>query len=478
MKNIVLAVLTLIILLFNSVAIYAQVDSFNNNQKNNLTPLFLESVLKQVDFNHPKLIGMNIERKIASAKLLEKQGAFDPTLSFNSEYIRFNSTTTRGKLRSTFQNEVVMEITTRAGLKFLAGSRFNLGSVKSPLSSTGDAGEYFGGIKMPFLRGARINEKAAAENQAKLGESLATTNFEEVRLELLKKASDSYWDWVAAKRRLDVANNIYNLAKFRFEAVQERVKLGDLPKIDGVEAEQELQRRQGNIIKAERDLQKAAFKLSLFLWDDRGIPEDTPSPERVPVYFGSIIRFTDEQLNLGKMSAMTRRPELRAININQDISKIDFNLASNQRMPVLDLFVVPGRDTGIDSVGNTLKFGVNIVLPLRQRTAEGKMAAARLKIDKLSVEQRAEQQRIVTEVADAISAINTTYDRYMVALKEVNLARELERGERQKFDLGDSTIFLVNQRERATAEAEVKLVDIEAEYQQAVAAYRAATAQF
>ena len=147
-------------------------------------------------------------------------------------------------------------------------------------------------------------------------------------------------------------------------------------------------------------------------------------------------------------------------------------------MPVLDLFVVPGRDTGIDSVGNTLKFGVNIVLPLRQRTAEGKMAAARLKIDKLSVEQRAEQQRIITEVADSISAINTTYDRYMVALKEVNLARDLERGERQKFELGDSTIFLVNQRERATAEAEVKLIDIEAEYQQAVAAYLAATAQF
>jgi outer membrane protein TolC len=66
----------------------------------------------------------------------------------------------------------------------------------------------------------------------------------------------------------------------------------------------------------------------------------------------------------------------------------------------------------------------------------------------------------------------------MVALREVNLARELERGERQKFDLGDSTIFLVNQRERATAEAEIKLVEIETDYQQAIAAYRAATAQF
>jgi outer membrane protein len=60
----------------------------------------------------------------------------------------------------------------------------------------------------------------------------------------------------------------------------------------------------------------------------------------------------------------------------------------------------------------------------------------------------------------------------------VNLARQLEEGERARFDLGDSTLFLVNQRERATAEARVKLIEIQAEYEQSVAAYRAATVQF
>jgi hypothetical protein len=38
--------------------------------------------------------------------------------------------------------------------------------------------------------------------------------------------------------------------------------------------------------------------------------------------------------------------------------------------------------------------------------------------------------------------------------------------------------FLVNQRERATAEARIKLIEIQAEYEQAVAAFRAATVQF
>ncbi|MFN7621620.1 MAG: TolC family protein, partial [Acidobacteriota bacterium] len=117
-------------------------------------------------------------------------------------------------------------------------------------------------------------------------------------------------------------------------------------------------------------------------------------------------------------------------------------------------------------------------VPLRQRTADGRIAQARLKLEKLALDVANERQRITTEVLDAISAINTATTRYLAALAEVNLARQLEEGERARFDLGDSTLFLVNQRERATAEARVKLIEIQAEYEQSVAAYRAATVQF
>ncbi|MFM2223371.1 MAG: hypothetical protein RLZZ78_1628, partial [Armatimonadota bacterium] len=40
---------------------------------------------------------------------------------------------------------------------------------------------------------------------------------------------------------------------------------------------------------------------------------------------------------------------------------------------------------------------------------------------------------------------------------------------------GDSTLFLVNQRERATAEALGRLIDIQLEYQQALLALDAAS---
>ena len=435
-------------------------------------------VLQLIERNHPKLIGANVSRQIASAKRLEKQGAFDPVIRLGSDYLRYNSTTTRGKVADGQFSNAGFEFLTRSGIKVGAGTRFNLGRVKSPLSSTGDGGEYFVEIKVPLLRGWRINEKIVAERQALLGEPLAETDYQITRLELIWKAANSYWDWVAAQRKLTVARDLLALAEFRARAVNDRVQAGDLPAIDATEADLETQRRQGAIVKAERDLQKSAFKLSLFLWTDDGRQTFSPEPEQVPPVWDAPALFTDQQAVEGEKLALERRPELRALTINRDITQLDLDLAHNDRRPALELTLSPGRDTGFGAIGNTFKGGLNFTLPVRQRAADGRIGAASFKLQKFDLDQRYERQRISTEVFDAYSAIITSYDRYRAAEQEVVLAVKLEQGEREKFRLGDSTLFLVNQRERATAEARVKLIEIQAEYEQAVATFRTVSVQF
>ena len=192
-----------------------------------LPKITLEDVLSNVERNHPKLRGVGLQRDIAAAKLLEKQGAFDPVVSAGSDYLRFNTEfdakTQRGKVGEMRVADAGVEFLTRYGVKIGAGTRFNLGKVKSPLSPTGSSGEYFLEFKLPLLRGARINEKSAAEMQARLGEPLAQTEFELARLDLLLKAATSYWDWTASKIKLDVARDLLRLAEFRATAVRDRV---------------------------------------------------------------------------------------------------------------------------------------------------------------------------------------------------------------------------------------------------------------
>ncbi len=444
--------------------------------------LTLPELLNLVELYHPKLRGADVERRIASAKRLEKQGAFDPVFNVGTDYLRFNTEfdakNPRGKVASSRLADASVEFLTRSGLKVGAGTRFNFGKIKAPLSPTGEGGEYFVEFKMPLLRGFRINEKSAAERQALLGEPLADAQFQLTRLDLLLKAATTYWDWVAAKRKLDVARSLLELSEFRLRAVRDRVSAGDLPQIDEVEAGAELQRRQGNVVKAERDLQKAAFKLSLFLWAPNGLPAPIPQEANVPTSNPPPVLFPDDQATTGQTMALDRRPELRVIGLSRDITQIDLDLARNQRRPALDVAFSPGRDAGAGGIGNTLKAGVNFSLPLRQRTADGRIAASNLKLEKIALELLTERQRISTEVLDALSAINTAYGRYQAAEQEVVLAQRLEEGERTRFQLGDSTLFLVNQRERATAEARSKLIEIQAEYEQAVATFRTVTVQY
>ncbi|MCS7079739.1 MAG: TolC family protein [Chloracidobacterium sp.] len=443
-------------------------------------PLLLEQVFRLIEDRHPKLRGSVIERQVATAKRIEKQGAFDPILSISTDYLRYNSSSKRGKVSEAFGVGTEVNFLTRSGIKFFVASNLNLGATKSPLSATGDAGEYLFGLKVPLFRDFRVNAKSIGERQAFLGETQADIAVTQTRLELFRKAADDYWDWVAAKRRLDVARDLLRLAEIRNDAIRQRTIAGDLPPIDAVEAEQEVQRRQAALAKAERDFQKAQFKLSLSLWLDDVTAQ--PPPDEGSVLDVSLqlepTEVTEAEIQDAIRLALQRRPELQAIAVLKDITRLDLDLARNQRRPILDFALAPGRDVGLGGIGTTLKAGFIFELPLRQRTADGRIAQAQLKLQKLELEERALRQQIITEINDTASAINAAWRRYLATKRELEAAIVLERGENQRFLLGDSSLFLVNQRERATAEARNKLIDVQAEYEQARAALRLATMQF
>lgn len=447
------------------------------NQQARDRELTLEKVLDQVRKNHPKLFSADLERRIAGAKLLEKQGAFDPGISLESDYLRYNDFSKRGKVSKTFDNDLSFNWLTRSGLKVTTGGRYNTGDVKPPLYPTGDSGEYYIGAKLPLLRGFRINDKVAAEMQAEIGIPLADAAYTETRLSILLQAAYAYWNWAVSDRKVTVAKNILNLAEIRCKAIEERVRQGDLPKIDAVEACQEVQRRQGTLYKSTREFEKNVFKLSRYLWEPGGNPSPLPKAAEIPVKLPEPLPFSDDDWMEGRKAALEKRPELKGLNLQKQITEVDLKFAKNQRLPIVDLFATPGYDTGGSSIGPSIKAGVILTVPLRQRTARGLIAAAQFKIQKLDLEQRLLLQQVLLEVDDAVSAINAAYQQYLAARREYELARELEQGERDRFDYGDSTIFLVNQRERLTAEAAVKLLDLEAEYHQAKVNFQAVTAQ-
>lgn len=440
------------------------------------SPLTLDRVLQQTAEHHPKMRGARLLRSMAEAKVLEKEGAFDPSLFMGTDFLRYNSPSAPGKAKFSSSNVLGFQVQDIEGWKLVSGYRLNRQDTKSPASLTGEGGEFFVEFKMPLLRGLGTNEKQTQLAQAEVGRQLAEALAQITRLEVLLVASVAYWDWCAACTEWKLIQRNLLLAEERAGQVQKRVEAGDLPRIDGVEARQEVERRREALAKAQRNVEKALFKLSLYLWNSQGQAESLPSTSQAVLTFpqemaervlGSTgqglaqpVDWDHQEILRAELQAVRLRPELRHIRFQQEVVELDRRLAENDQLPALDLSLGPGLDTGNQGIGLSYKVGLELTIPLATRNADGRLQGARLKTDKLELEQVLEIQRILSEVRDAASLIATSRERLGPALESLRLAQQLEEAERIRFELGDSTLFLVNQRERATLVEAQKLVEI------------------
>jgi outer membrane protein TolC len=84
------------------------------------------------------------------------------------------------------------------------------------------------------------------------------------------------------------------------------------------------------------------------------------------------------------------------------------------------------------------------------------------------------QDTVVAEVRDAESAVRQAHLRISAARESVDLARRMEEAERLQLVEGNSDLLRVNLREQQSARAASFLVEVNAQYFEALADYRAA----
>ncbi len=439
--------------------------------------LTLKVYLRAVDKNFPGLAGAMDQQKIASANRLEKQGVFDPLFSDESGYTKIQNTSHIDQAKNVLFNYPKIELPFRSGIRAFGQFRYNPNSAESPYVETGEGGEYSAGLFIPLMRGLIYNEQSVAEKEAKLGEKLAVQTFILARLDTLFRAGTIYWGWAGAKQKVDVSEDILKLANLVADISSQQNERGDLARIYVTEAEEDVQRRQADLAQAQRDFQRYSFHLSALLFDVGGVPLPLPTEANVPDNLPEPQAITDGQADQNILIALTSRPELKAIDVELKIANVDLKLAKNQLLPAVNLVGTEGYDAGKNGIRNVYRGQITISEPLYLRTARGKLAAAKLRIDKLTKDRQAEEQRIRNEVLDAISAINLAYTRFAALAKQVEKAQLVYEGERERFNMGDSTVFLVAERERQLIEAKLRTIDAKIEYHVGILALQTITCQ-
>jgi outer membrane protein TolC len=301
-------------------------------------------------------------------------------------------------------------------------------------------------------------------------------------LDFVRSATQAYWVWVAAGQSLAAQRQLLELAEGRVKQIEARVESGDLERITRINNNQLIASRETKAIEAQRKLQEAAIKLSLFLRDDLGRPR-LALPLQLPASFPEHEPPEAEQVQQDIANALAARPELVELDLLARQVQVELAQAQNMLRPKLDATVLASKDVGewADEKGDKTPFeleaGLLGEIPLQRREARGKVEAARGKLAQIRAKRRFTVDKITAEVRDTVSALQAAAARIERAQTNLELSRQtLELG-RQSFNAGDIDLIALNIYEQAVTDAQLLLISAQVDFFVAEADYRAALAR-
>ncbi|MGH9767325.1 MAG: TolC family protein [Blastocatellia bacterium] len=458
------------------------------------------------------------------------QGFYDPALSATFYYDRRSIPATSifaaDKTDNLIGSATFTQRTPWQGSSFTGAFDNNRATTSNPFNDLNP--QYTTNLNFTFTQPLFRNRTIdSARRQIKITKKrldISDSQFRQRAIEIIAQVQRAYWDLVFARRDQEIKRESVELADTQLEHNERLVEAGTLAKSDIISARVELERRKDEAEAAVDAIQRAENALKALmaqagsgeLWQSEIVPVEQPrieSAASLPL---------EDALRL----AIQNRPEMEQYRLRGELNKIDAEYLRNQTKPQVDFFVTYGtfglagdkRDTvnpitasnaalygrvnqlsalaglpAIPTVGfgstpealiggygqsfyNLLKndfrswrFGLNINLPLRNRTAEANFGRSLAEGKQIEVQRQKTEQLIEVEVRNALQAVETAKKR-VDAAKNSRANAELQyQSEQRKFDAGQSTNFFVLDRQNALSAARGRELRALTDYTKAIA---------
>lgn len=434
-------------------------------------PLSPDTLLSAVDRWWPLLRRAREDTRAAEAERTVADGAFDFALRADTARDRGFYDTDSLRL-SGEQPLAPLGMTAYGGYRLGRGTFAPYDGKAQTLSD----GEVSAGVVLPLLRDREVDARRTDRRLAALGVDVAVASASRVRLTAYRDALARYWDAVAAAEQWRVQEQLLALAERRDQQLTDAVALGQVAAVERTDNARAIRQRRAAVVAARRTFEQQAIELSLFYRDDAGQPRLIDRSAVSPAALNDVPTPPSDTSSLDEAIAL--RPELQAVDARRAQTAASLRLAQNTALPSLNLFGERAHDLGDGSpsrAGSAWRAGVALQWPLQRRRARGQSARLEAIASGLVEERRLLVDRVRADVQDALSAWRAADQAVDEIRAEVDLARELEGLERDRFQLGDSTQFMVNLRELATADAAWREVRALADRQKARLAIDAAT---
>jgi outer membrane protein len=383
----------------------------------------------------------------------------------------------------------------------------------------------------PIIRGREFDQNRRTIEIARRNLSLTDAQFRQRAIETITGVQRAYWDLVYALRNLQIQRDAVRDARAQLEHNRRLVPEGVLAPIDVVAAEAQVSGFEQSVYSALDDVGRAENNLKNLIAENREAPiwnvslvpvdsVDVPPPA-VP-------------LQDAMQVALRSRPELQSSDVAREINEVEQRFAREQTKPQVD-FVASYTATGlagslnttgadnpllsstaqlrerinllsgiagldplpappaqtlpdnlVGSLGqsygnllanryNTFRFGVQINLPFRNTTAEAQLGRTLVEAERIKTQREQLEQLIQVDVRNALQQVRTAESRLRAAASTRTASEQQYESERRKLDAGQSTVFLVLERQTALATARGNELRAQTELNKAVAELQRAT---
>jgi outer membrane protein TolC len=435
--------------------------SFSFGQ-NNLNELTFEEYLGYVKKSHPLVKQADLKISEAQAKLMKARGGFDPKLEADYNEKQYLDKNYYSIFNGSFK------IPTWYGIEIKAAFNNSEGIFINPENTLPNSGLSSLGISVPIGQGLWINERMADLRKAKIYQKVNEAERNIMLTNVLYEASQSYINWKRSYDEVKLYEDYLKNANTRYKGVTILIEEGDKPAIDSTEAGITVKTRSLNLENANLKLLKSKLALSNYLWTEDGIPLELEENIQPELEIEKQFLFA---LNIDEFQNFTieNHPKIEALNQKIEILNVETKLYANNLLPKLDLnYNYLSEPSAFDNYQlNDYKLGVNFSFPLFLRKERANLKLAKIQVSESKFGLKFEQQSLVSKIEAQKGEINSFKKQIKLNTELINSYFLMLNAEERLFQMGESSLFIINSRENTLVTAKLSNIALQNSYLQA-----------
>ena len=430
--------------------------------------LSFEDYIQWVQEFHPISIQADLNLRLGQMEVRKARGGFDPMLYGNLDKKEFNQSTYFEK------REVGVLVPTWMGVELMGNFEQNSGAYLNSERNVPTNGLLSAGAAVNLGQGLLLDDRRATLQKAKLYEQATAVERLNFRNELNLQATAAYWKWAAAYENKLVLEEGVKLAEVRFNGIKRSYELGDQAAIDTVEALSQLLNRQYRLQLADISFFENTQVLNTYLWNDSGEPMQLDSAI-IPQTLSQFLSPAPEAEELRTL--VGRHPELLLTDFDLATLNVEKRLRTQELLPVVKLkynFLTENLADARPSplFDNNYKWGLTVYTPLFLRNTRGQLGSTIAKLEIKQTGRNLKEQQLRTKLEAELNSWNVLNQQVRTLTENVKSLDALLTGETRRFEVGESSLFLVNAREVAVFDARVTLNELSSRLQIAYAKAR------